>query len=370
MKVSVLGLTGSRHSELSPAICHLQRCMQADALQAYLDKEIAAGHLLGPVPRHSVQVSRMGVIPKGHTPGRWRVITDLSYPPGYSVNDGIDPSFCSLSYVSVDTIAGLVAALGEGSLLAKVDIESAYCLVPVHPEDRLLLGIEWKGSCYCDGMLPFGLRSAPKVFTAVADALEWCIRREGVERVFHYLDDFIIVALPLSDQCQIDLNTLKRVCSWLGVPLAAHKREGPSMKLTFLGIEIDTIRGTLRLPVDKLECLISILAEWGDKKVCTRRELESLVGLLNHACKVVYSGRSFLRRMINLLAATDRSRSSKPFHHVRLSREFRADLAWWRTFISPWNGVGLLHRFEAEPDFEFTSDASGTWGCGAWHRVL
>ena len=48
-----------------------------------------------------------------------------------------------------------------------------------------------------------------------------------------------------------------------------------------------------------------------------------------------------------------------------LSREFRADLAWWNTFISPWNGVGLLHHLEAEPDYEFTSDASSTWGCGA-----
>ena len=55
------------------------------------------------------------------------------------------------------------------------------------------------------------------------------------------------------------------------------------------------------------------------------------------------------------------------FHHIRLSREFRADLAWWHTFISPWNGVGLLHHFEAEPDYAFTSGASSTctWGCGA-----
>ena len=33
--------------------------------------------------------------------------------------------------------------------------------------------------------------------------------------------------------------------------------------------------------------------------------------------------------------------------------------------MSPWNGVGLLHCLETEPDYEFTSDASSTWGCGA-----
>ena len=141
----------------------------------------------------------------------------------------------------------------------------------------------------------------------VADALEWCIHREGIERVFHYLDDFIIFAPPVSDQCQIDLNALKRFYFWLGTPLAAHKREGATMKLKFLEIEIDTVRGTMKLPVDKLERLISTLAEWGDRKVCTRREFESLVGLLN---QVVYSSHLFSRKMINLLVATGCSCSS------------------------------------------------------------
>ena len=47
-------------------------------------------------------------------------------------------------------------------------------MVPVYPEDRVLLGMRWKGMVYIDTRLLFGLRSAPKIFTAVADALEWC----------------------------------------------------------------------------------------------------------------------------------------------------------------------------------------------------
>ena len=82
-------------------------------------------------------------MPKGHTSGKWCLITDLSFPPGHSVNDGIDPALCSLSYVSIDTVAAVVAALGAGSLLTKIDIKSAYRLVPVHQDDRPLLGVEW-----------------------------------------------------------------------------------------------------------------------------------------------------------------------------------------------------------------------------------
>ena len=145
---------------------------QASVVEDYLTKERAAGRLIGPLVAPSLHVNRFGVIPKGHSLGKWRLITDLSHPPGGSVNDGVNPQYCSLSYVTVDTVASVVAPFGTGSLMAKVDIESAYRLIPVYLDDRLLLAVTWHGQTFCDGMLPFGLRSAPQIFTVVADALE------------------------------------------------------------------------------------------------------------------------------------------------------------------------------------------------------
>lgn len=66
------------------------------------------------------------------------MITDLLSPEGASVNDGIDPCLCSVNYISVDDAVSTVIGLGRGALLAKFDLESAYRLVPVHPQDRLL----------------------------------------------------------------------------------------------------------------------------------------------------------------------------------------------------------------------------------------
>ena len=54
-------------------------------------------------------------------------------------------------------------------LQAKMDIESTYWIIPVHLKDRPLLGVKWKGALFFDQCLPFRLRSAPKIFTAVAD---------------------------------------------------------------------------------------------------------------------------------------------------------------------------------------------------------
>ena len=341
-----------------------------DAVSEYVDTELRKRHFLGPYSTEEFaggHINRIGVIPKGHTPGKWRIITDLSFPTGGSVNDGIDPLLCSLSYVSVDEVAAIAAGLGRGALLAKIDIESAYRLVPVHPDDRYLLGVRWKGKIVVDGMLPFGLRSAPKIFTLIADALEWVVRKAGVRQIAHYLDDFVVIGRPASDECAESLRKMTELCAILGVPLAKEKSEGPSTSITFLGIQLDTESGTLALPPAKLQRICDLLNEWGDKKVCSRRELESLIGVLNHACKVVRPGRSFLRRLIDLLAESRVTFARRPHHSIRLNRAFRSDIAWWRSFIVEWNGVGFFPRvnMDGEHRVTFVTDASGAWGCGA-----
>ena len=94
-------------------------------------------------------------------------------------------------------------------------------------------------------MLPFSLRSAPKIFTALAVALNGV----STECIFHYyLDNFLAMGPPGSDTCRRSLDVLIRECHALGVCLVAEKIEGPSPVLTFLGIEIDTQADTLSLP--------------------------------------------------------------------------------------------------------------------------
>ena len=149
----------------------------------------------------------------------------------------------------------------------------------------------------------------------------------------------------------------------MGVPIAAKKTCGPTLCLVFLGIEIDSEAHELRLPGDILTRLQKLLQEWGDRKVCSRKELESLIGLFNHACKVVKSGRSFLRRMIDLLHHCPHQKS-----HIRLNRGFRSDLAWWQAFLPHWNGVSFLQSPSHLPCVMLTTDASGSWGAGAWYQ--
>ena len=113
----------------------------------------------------------------------------------------------------------------------------------------------------------------------------------------------------------------------------------------------------IRVPAEKL-----LQASWRSRKLCWMRELQSLVGSLQHACKVVSPGRSFVHRMHELL-----KRGKKGSDHLHLNREFRADVEWWHLFLFEWNGVSTLRKVRAEsPEAKFWSDASGSWGCGAY----
>ena len=142
------------------------------------------------------------------------------------MNDGID-------HTSVDDVVLIVSRLRKGTLMAKIDIEAAYRLLPVHPQDRLLQAVQWNGMVFVDPMLPFGPSLAPKIFNAGADALEWILQQEGVVICQHCLVNFFVAGPPDSQACQRALETLDRVCGQLGVPMAAHKREGPTKCLTF-----------------------------------------------------------------------------------------------------------------------------------------
>ena len=340
-----------------------------EVVDAYLHNEVSLGRVLGPFdspPLPDLHVSGFGVIPKAGQPGKWRLILDLSSPHGSSVNDAIDPDLFSLQYIKFDDVVAMVTKLGRGALMAKFDVQSAYRNVAVLPSQRYLLGMKWRSKFFVDLVLPFGLRSAPFIFNSVAELVEWILHHNySIRELLHYLDDYITAGPPESPDCARNLAVASSVCLTLGLPLHPDKTVGPSTCLTVLGIELNTILQVARLPTAKLLDIKLLLREWRSRRWCTRVQLESLIGKLHHACLVVWPGRTFLRRMINLLSAF-RSRD----HPIRLNVEFRLDLLWWIQFIKEWNGTNffLLPGLMPVTDLFVTSDAAGAIGYGALYR--
>ena len=340
---------------------HVSVTKNPQAVADFISSECALGRMNGPFPASQVsgtQISPLGIIPKPHQPGKWRLIVDLSFPEGHSVNNGISPALCSIKYSSVDDAVSIIQKYGPHTQMAKLDLQSAYRMVPVHPEDHRLLGMQWNDHIYIDTRLPFGLRSAPKIFSAVADGIAWAMHCLGIVDFLHYLDDYLFLGPPSSQACHSHLKLAITLCKLLGFPVAPEKIGGPSTVLTFLGIELDSSLMQLRLPPTKLQRLKALLVTWLNKRAATKRELQSIIGHLSHAATVVRPGRAFTRGLI------ETSKIPKcPSHWVRLSPGCQADIAWWYIFLDSWNGSSMMPPLQ--PSVVTLSDASGSWGCGA-----
>ncbi|CAN2388332.1 RNA-mediated [Pristimantis euphronides] len=329
-----------------------------------LQKEVELGRMAGPFaepPFENLRVSPLGLVPKRDA-GKFRMIHHLSFPDGESVNDGISRADTMVSYTSFDVAVQVVRAAGPRALLAKTDIESAFRLLPVHPDCFHLLGCALDGLFYVDKCLPMGCSISCRYFETFSTFLEWVVRmRSGVSSVIHYLDDFLFVGPAGSGQCSHLLQVFKEVAVAFGVPIAEEKSEGPVTKLSFLGIEIDTVDMVFQLPTDKLERLLLLVQQVLAAKKITLRQLQSLLGLLVFACRIIPMGRVFSRR----LSLATRG-AVKPSHFIRVSRSMKDDLRVWIIFLSSFNGRAVAQDMEiSNYDFNLYTDASGSVGFGS-----
>ena len=147
------------------------------------------------------------------------------------------------------------------------------------------------------------------------------------------LDDFLTIDHPesLADRT---MSFLTLMFKKLKTPIAPHKTVGPTKCLEYLGIMLDTSVMEARLPLEKVSRICDILVTFQHGSSCTKRELLSLLGHLNFACRVIRPGRSFVSYLITL------STTVKELHHyVKLNKNVRLDLQMWHQFLSKWNGV-------------------------------
>ena len=264
------------------------------------------------VPSPPEIISPLGVIPKPD--GEVRLIHDCSQPPGKSVND-----YCTTDWKQkfsrVDDAAALVT---EGCYMAKCDLKSAYRSVRISEHSQRVTGFKWQfGSQIVyikNKRLPFGSKVAPGIFHRLTQAVKRMLNRRGLKATVVYLDDFFIKADTLND-CAAALQILVQLLRKLGFQINWNKFVDPTTKITFLGIDIDSVNMTLRLPDESfIRC----------GKSASKKQLQSLAGKLNFCASVVYGGRVYSRRIIATLNALKADN-----HKIKLNDDILADISWW-----------------------------------------
>ena len=153
------------------------------------------------------------------------------------------------------------------------------------------------------------------------------------------------------------------LCTTINAPVKTSKIDGPSTRLTFLGIVIDTEGMTAGISPERKADLILSIQSLRRKDKCTKYQLLSLVGKLSFACKVISAGRIFLCRLINLSCTV-----SRMHHCLRLCTDAHLDLDWWLAFLPTWSGTSYIleSSWSTSPSMSLYTDASGTLGWGAY----
>ena len=301
-------------------------------------------------------VHSLGAVWKSN--GKLRPITDCSRPDNTCINNYMQSTFAPFSYNSVEDA---VQILDPTDYLAVVDISSAYRSVNVLAEHSQFQGLSWDfgdGPVWLrDLRLCFGLRCAPNIFNAISNFIVQIANNLGASRVVNYLDDFLVIASD-EDTCKRHRDIVTSVIEHLGFLVAWKKVTSPSTVSTFLGITIDTVNMELSLPLAKVEKLKDFITSLLNKGVATKKDLQSIGGLVSHCSYVVRGGRTFSRRIFDLAASYSRHSTSIP-----LNPSIRADLEWWLAFCDTFNGRACIIR-DLHP-IPLYSDASFT-GFGAW----
>ncbi|XP_052214344.1 uncharacterized protein LOC127833226 [Dreissena polymorpha] len=336
-----------------------------DIVLEKINKEVELCRVAGPFesrPLPNLRISPIGLVPKKTGQQEFRLIHHLSYPAGRSLNDYIDPAKCTVQYTSFDTAVHMIQDLGFKCEMFKMDIKSAFRLLPVEPNDFDQLGFVFNNCYYFDKCLPFGCSISCNLFNRFADLLTHIIQRKaGSTYLIHYLDDFLGGGKRNSGECRHLMEIFSGCMQKLGVPIAAEKTEGPVTVLTFLGLELDSDKMEIRLPLHKVQEVLILLNNMLQKTRCTLKEMQSLIGVLNFACRAIIPGRPFCRRLIDSICGL-----TKPYHHLRINKGIKLDLMMWKQFFVNFNGIRVFHdRFWSyNDDVELFTDSAGGEGMG------
>ena len=321
----------------STYVNHASATQHSQHVSAYIQTEMQYGAIYGPFahPPFPCHVSPFLTRDKPDSDKR-RIILDLSFPSGQSVNDGLSKnkylgSYFDLKYPSVDHIVDSLKQLGTGALLYKIDIKRAFRHLTIDPGDLDLLGLK-HDQYYIDGNLPFGFRHGSVFFQRCSDAIRFImVDTFGYPNLYNYIDDLVYTGLP--GVIHQSYNTLLALLQELGLEISISKLIQPTNIAVCLGIEINSVNRTLQIPTEKLTQIQQICRQYVSKKKVTKNQFQSLLGSLLYITKCVKPARFFLNRMLQLLRdSTDNTR-------INLNVEFLRDLNWFNTFLAQYNGI-------------------------------
>ena len=282
--------------------------------------------------------------------------------------------FVKPQHFKMESINMLKDILKRGDYMTKVDLKDAYFMVPLRDKHRNLTRFTWKGSTFQFNCLPFGLSSAPWVFTKITRPIMTVLRSMGL-RTIMYIDDILILA-ESETQAREHTAALIFLLENVGMVINHPKSQTtPSQVIEFLGFIIDSTTMELKLPGEKIKKIRGEARRLISQPVNNALALSRFLGKLNHATQAIPPAPLFYRSLQGCLKEALNRGSQEYQTTISLDEEAREELSWWEEHLRTWNGRSLL---SPPPSLTIETDASTIgWGAfcrgertgGAWSQV-
>lgn len=251
----------------------------------------------------------------------------------------------------------------KGGFLATIDLKEAYLLIPIFEAHKKYLRFMYDDTVYQFNAMPYGLCTAPRVFTKIMKEVITFLRQRGYKSVI-YLDDILCIG-DTFDECYTNMNSTLELLKCLGFIINFEKSVlTPQRTCKFLGFMLNSADLSLSLPSDKRSNIDKLVKKFSLLPTCTIREFSQLIGVLVSACPAVKYGWLYtktLERQKYLALQKYVDYETK----IKLPQVILPDLVWWNRHIYTTSNP---MRPDEKFNLEIFSDASRTgWGafcCG------
>ena len=154
---------------------------QQNVMQEEIEKLLLKGAIQLVSPSNGQFFSRLFLVPK--KTGDLRPVINLR-----PLN-----KFIIRKHFKMENLQNVTQLVRKGDYMVTIDLKDAYFSIPIHQSHRKFLRFSWRNQLFQFAALPFGLTSAPRVFTKVLKPVIASMRQRGI-RCLIYIDDLIIVA--------------------------------------------------------------------------------------------------------------------------------------------------------------------------------